>query len=698
MIGKIGVGSKQVVFDDSALNAYKANDTKQITIKHKILIMGIPYTTNFDIPIGDDVHRIGFLVETCSIEGFVHNAEKWKTEFDVIVLANTAIPYYSTVTPSELKTSVKLFMDYGVKVIWLHNAPTLRFEKLRFDGYKDTEVLVNDLFSTGLTCTAVNMTSTNGTIAHSVSYGLDKEVLVPNLLVYNSVLPNYATSDISVLLPITATNGTVTSKVMAIKKGKFAIIAYGGLVVGDNMGSATFKYIDYANLILELLNMGANNRLAIDSLYGRKVAGIGIDADITTESPAIENLLNAIGLKYPVQIGVVTSKITEALALWYRGLNARYPNISLCSHTANHYGSASLYTVTDEVYTIPVNSIVTLKKPFKVMVTSIKSNDGTIIFTETGTSLKHALPSDTQYSLQKTSDNEMIDGRIKFSVANAGIIVKISYTYRDDFIELVKSINDLITKGCMDEKTVFLTMGANSVSSAVMKLAEQQGITLCDYLGFPNNYRAWTLVDSVYNKFPYLNGVTMSPDGQNGSDDINLLKKHTKAEVKTTVFPAIVARALSHETPFIGYIHDIPIAEEYTGSVWNSAEFNADWKKATFVETLAYVQEFYTWMFDQINTNNTYWTTRGKYTEFYQYVNKHLIYDAVVVDGRTLLYVRNTGGKALNGLTFRVVSAEIPTSVKILKDELIPFTFSNGTATLWFDLPAGASFTIEVMS
>ena len=404
--------------------------------------------------------------------------------------------------------------------------------------------------------------------------------------------------------------------------------------------------------------------------------------------------MQASGNGKAVEIGVVSDKITEELAIRYRALSVKYTDTYLCSHTSSHYNSA--ITVVDEEHTIESEFII-LNKPYKVKITSVKTSDGATIFTKSSGDIHYGTPANGQYAVQDSAlFGTILNGRLKFNVSDIGKKILVSYTYHDDYQQTVGSIKKLTDMGCLNDKVVYTTMGTNSISPMTMEFALKEGIVFSEYLPFPTNYRAHTLAEDFNNKLPYLNGVTMSYNLSDGVDDVNLFKKYSKEEIKTSILPQAIQKSKDKDLPYVSYIHDVVISEPYPGSVWqNPTSFHADWKKATYPETLTYIKEMYQWIFSILDDENPYWTTRGRYTWYYQYVNQFLRYDVVTDNDRKLLFVRNTGEKSLKGVTFKIPSAQ-PTSVKILKDEPIPHNYVDGETIFWIDLLPGESITVEV--
>ena len=142
-------------------------------------------------------------------------------------------------------------------------------------------------------------------------------------------------------------------------------------------------------------------------------------------------------------------------------------------------------------------------------------------------------------------------------------------------------------------------------------------------------------------------------------------------------------------------MHDFPISETALGGAWLGAGY-ADWKKASYEETKAYLQEMYTWVIAQLVAQNPFWMTRGEYVERYYYLNKYLSYDIVEANNGYKISVKNNGRKDIKGITLRLPFDSDPTVVRLLNGADVFSSYTNGVKTVWFDLVAGSSSVLMV--
>ena len=152
------------------------------------------------------------LLEVCSLDSLIVNANAWKHEFDVVILANTVMQFHSKYTPTDLKTAVSSLMANGVKIIWFHTQTGVQFEKLNGTGGTATSISVVDIFD-GLSVTNVSMSSPTGTISHTADYDFPEEIVKPNIQITASFLRTYSSTDSLTKFPLLASNGINTAKI-----------------------------------------------------------------------------------------------------------------------------------------------------------------------------------------------------------------------------------------------------------------------------------------------------------------------------------------------------------------------------------------------------------------------------------------------------------------------------------------------------
>jgi hypothetical protein len=664
---------------------YHIKESNRLSIRHKALMVGIrPVASNVN-NISTDLYRNGFTLEHCSITAFCNNYETWSSDYDLIILTDTLIPYQLDVTAATLRTAISHSMNVGCKLIMLFNNSAMQFNNSTYGGSNGSGATMYNIIPV-----RVRSVSITGEVTPTQNAEISRGILNSEYKISGVRKDLYkdAGVDGDIVFPVQADDGINTINLVAYKKNSWAIIANGGT-------SSGYVYIDYSELINELFGIDVNDRLAMDSMYGKKAAAIGVDADYTTDIEAITNLLEAVPKHIPLEVGLVANSVNDNIATDYRGLQSKYPNLFLCSHTYSHYGGATKRTVIDEVYVINSKGFIILKKPFKARITSITSLDGLTTYTYKYGFI-YGMPTDTEYYTNiDLTYGDLVDGYIKFSLANVGVSVKVSYTYQDDNYEIIQSINKLNGYGCLNDKVVYSTMGYNSISATIYDQAERLGITLCEYYLFPSNYRASFIQDAYYKKAPNLNGNTLKAP-LSGADDVSIFKRYSFADFQLSAMPFIINMANQLEIPYVSFIHDILISLNYAWSVYNDpASYNADWKKPTETETVNYIKSFYTYLFSSIDAEGVKWVTRGEYSRFYQHINKYVEYNFRRVNNKVYLYVKNNSDKVIDGVTFKVNLDTTPIKVSTI-DRNIEHSYNNGIVTLWIDLSPGANYVVEI--
>ena len=683
-----------------AKKALRFVQSAKMTNKHRILVVdpNALFLNGYDMVTPIDAFAGGYLTETCSYEAFVNNATDWKTQFDVIVInTQNEIQCDSGIIGDQVKAAINTFMSNGVKLLLFTGDSAFSIRKWDANGTYVSTSLTTLLGGIG-SGTSVNFSAKTGSFQHSADYQFSDEILRTECIPSTEASLNLVATDPLVTFPIKAVQDASEAKMVAYKPNTFFVVATGG-TTGDSVDKIPYwKYVK-SDIILNIL-LGKDNavHLAIDSCNGRKVAAFGVDCDTTTDIGAINALHSAFTDNVPIEWGVVTSKITDVLAGYFRGLSG---NNRLVSHTQTHYATASRITVTDEIHIVPSSQLVKVYRPFKVLLTSIKTTDDVTTFTQkTGTITRTATDAGTyvinQITTDITSNNESMDGLIKFHASDIGKEIKVTYTCINEPNELIGSLSDLKAKGCITDQVVYTTYGINSVSPSTFLRAESEGVIIAEYLNFPGYGRVWASLNKTQKKSPFLLGPTMMHEWRYPTVDTQWFTQ-TKQNVKDLIINPAIARCNAMELPFTFYVHDFIISSTDTGGVWldSTARWNADWKKATIVETQTYIADIYNWVITQLIAQNPFWMTRSEYIKRYEYLNKYLSYDVNSSNGYSIL-VENKGNKIVEGITFKIPMATEPTSIILSNGSNANYTYANGITTVWFDLPSGISVVIDI--
>jgi len=676
-------------------SSYPRVSGEKIIKKHRILFVGPHQTLGAShMPLPIEAFQGGYLCEVCSWESLVFNANDWKNEVDVIVInTQSELCITNFVTGAQVKTAITTMMSAGVKLILFLGDATYNIRFFAADGTYTSTSLASLLggLSSG---PSKNFSAQTGTFQHSDPYPFGTtEILQSGIIPSTSGSLDLIASDPLVVFPVNAVQGEVVAKMVAYKPNSFFVVAHGGGSGATASVQAYWKYVKSNVLIDILLGKDNNARLALDAQNGRKIAALGVDLDVTTDLAAVQSLHESFGSNIPMEWGLVADNVTDDVAGFYRGL----PGITrLVSHTKSHYNT--VITVTDELHTIPSNQLVRLNRPFKVMLTSVKTVDDVTTFTrKTGDIIRTG--SDVgKYVINGATDigsvGQLLDGYLKFNSVDVGKQLKITYTCSDEAAEVIGSLNTLKAKGALTKSVVYTTMGAHSVEPSSLLMAEEEGVIIADYLPFPSYSRAWH-TSRTQKKMPFMLGTTLQSVATWNSSNDSSWYQTTKTDAKVTYITDAITRCNSLDIPYVFYMHDFPISETALGGAWLGAGY-ADWKKASYEETKAYLQEMYTWVIAQLVAQNPFWMTRGEYVERYYYLNKYLSYDIVEANNGYKISVKNNGRKDIKGITLRLPFDSDPTVVRLLNGADVFSSYTNGVKTVWFDLVAGSSSVLMV--
>lgn len=663
--------------------------------KHRVLYVGPHDLNGYDLSLAEDAFTYGLLLEVCSYEAFVANADIWKHEFDVFVInSQSELDARNSVTGADVKNAMQKFMNAGVKLIFLCMDAPNGLRKYDVNGNYTTTSCADILG--GLGVATYDFSAATGRFEHSEDYPFGQyEILRTECIPSNKFMRHFTATDPDVIFPVRAVQGETVANCTAYKPGAFFVVSSGGTTGASVDAIPYWKYINLGLVCRVLIGDTDLTRLAADACYGKRIAGLSVDCDRTNDLAAIQSLHEAFGPNTVMEWGLVAKSVTDEVAGYFRTLPGPQ---RIVSHTYSHF--ADRITVTDEVHTIPASQLVRLNRPFKAKITYVKTIDDSLTFTAKVGSITRTAPTAGQYVVNTTTESgstgELVDGWLKFHADDVGKQIKITYTCVDEALEVLGSLDVLRAKGALTHPTVYMTLGKHSVEPTTLLRAEQEGATIADHVLHGIHKRAQYAIAPTHQKRPLILGCTMKYEWRFPTTDTDLLSV-SKEEAKNR-FNLAIARCQQFEEPFVFYMHDFPISEVATNSIWldTSGRWGPDWKQATYAETRAYVQEMYSWMIAQLNAQLPYWMTRGEYAARYEYLHRWLAYDVQRMPSTVRVFVVNKGPKSVEGLTFRVPTGGTPKRVRQINGADVDYTYSNNLATCWFDLPAGQSTVLEV--
>lgn len=636
-------------------------------IKHRLLLVGIQGDVNTN-RVEEDLFRCGFLCGVCSLETFVANHSVIMEDYDA-VLVPMNIPYESEVMPADIYNALYAHKEKRI-IFWgapyLYTSYDLGFKKVDYSGgISDPSISANyrsiaAFYDESLTVTYKQISNPNITVVAN-----DDSTLVNTglkMLGGTQAIVGISGGSESVVYPAKIEHDSSTYY-PAFIKDNIAVIYYCGLsnssAGGEVEDSAGWKYIDYAKLLMHMFDIEQRDRLSMDSAYGKRMVGIGVDGDTTNEFAASYNVISAVTDKYVIEFGFKTKALTDSLADRYRYLKNKFPKLEFASHTYSHYTDNTLRkTVTSEEHVVDAKGFVAVNCGSLTKITGVVDSENNAFTITRNADMAHAQPTSMQCNIPTDQYDNSGLGIIKFNMDKVGETVYVTYTYLDDTKEAYGSIKDLESKGIVTDKAVYLTIGNTSVNGVTYEMCANEDIALCDYVGFPS-FRDEYIAKQINNVLPPIMAITMYGDGSYGSamTDANITKRNNLSQFQNTEMPNCVAYCKQKELPYITYFHDFVISTTQANGVYLDPTRNnyKPSEEATAEETVTYVQEnLYRYMMDYIDEHDTVlFMTRGEAVRRYTNMNRYLSYDVIRKDNKIHLNVRSAYDKPIYGVTFK---------------------------------------------
>jgi hypothetical protein len=548
--------------------------------------------------------------------------------------------------------------------------------------------------------TQVNFSSSvDSAYIQTDDYVFDEDIIRHETYPKSSRIRHITSSDPEVIFPIAAVDSTLDlyAQCVAYKPGKFCVITQGSSSVreGDDsyINASRYKYVKLDIIIRHMLGRENNTRLALDSIYGRKIAGFGVDCDT---SQVEDNLPIANAFKNKnasTEFGITSDRPDNNPVNfgWFRNLTYN-TNIGVCSHLKWHAHSGKFITA-EETHVIDSLGLIRIDNPIHATITSVTIDGGSI--TIRAGNINTIVPEENEcISHLSVATRVHPAGIIKFNLSRIGDTVNIKYKYVDAYQEIWGGLQDIKEANALSVKAVFLTGGITLAPAWAHVLAEEDGITLCSFQNFSSWEEAKAITYYTKRKFP-LKSANMLVIDWSGKTDLYYFHNTTPDETYNIKIPKIIENAKTLSLPVVTYIHDFFASETHPSSIWLDAARCAAWKKETIEATRQAIQDFYEYYIDMLNHElNVYWLTRSAYERRYKYMNQHIQYH---VDGDRI-YVKNTGNKEVEGITFKFVTDSNPSKVVIKDDVQVPWVYDieNGVVNAWFDLAPGQMVILEI--
>lgn len=652
---------------------------KKYTVKHRALLCAINMPDYSEASL-HMLNSHGFGVEMTNLVQFSKHYKEWVNEFDLLVFSREActISYLSPATPAEILLALTYWVEQGKRLIYFTSSTTHAIQKYGADG----TVALTESLSTILPVTIYSRAFTSaGSFVHHASYPFGSKEIALTGYGPNGTIKGFSVPTGAIVALQAVEEGVTTTNTIICKPGEYACIGYGGATGGITTGSY-YRYADVGIIAKYLVGDETNLEMAFDCHSNRRIAAMGIDADLTSETQANQLVLESFE-KTPVEIGLVASKLTDDIASWYR---KRTGQAEYMSHSYAHF---PWQTATDELHVVPSTQVVILNKPYRTdytNISSVKKQDDSVTFSYKG--LLNSNPSNIQYGYDSSI------GALIFHSDNIGATIKVTYQYANEPQEWLGSLEEMSKYKLNTNNGIYLTGGELSVDAHTLAYALRENIIICDH-DISAMQRSYKLIrGGLIPKFVPLFCVTMQAGyGQPGYDAS--IWGVARADAESTALPALMTRCKALNKPYVWYSHDFVFSETDSRGL-HSGGWHADWAKATYSLTCANAKEFLQALIAVMDAENVYWMYRTDYSRRYNHLSSGVEYNIVPRTGYSEIYVKNTGSSVLHGLTFREARTSTPSEVYAMPDFDLPFAFADGELLLTIDLAPGESAVIVV--
>jgi hypothetical protein len=289
----------------------------------RVMFVGIPIQDGYYYPQHDLLSR-GIPFHVCTFTQFLANyaTDAWKTAYDIMFIGgkydDTLDP---TVTPTDIKTAVQAVITGSFyKIIQVGYLGMQKTGQTVAYWHADLGV---DVWGDGST------KSTNFTVADTIVADTANGDVVSDDVVY-SVLGYCSNAYGTALTRLAYATGNTAHWFAATNAAKSLtyISIQAGTITGFNVA------IDIGKLIWHI--RGIKSHPCFNRIDGKKYIAWGWDCDRTISIDAINNIIDISGDR-PIELALVTSKITDSAASFYR--NLQYQDIDLVSHSRTHFNS-----------------------------------------------------------------------------------------------------------------------------------------------------------------------------------------------------------------------------------------------------------------------------------------------------------------------------------------------------------------------
>lgn len=642
---------------------------------HKALVFGDSLET-YAKDVVPDLISAGFLVKLTSLSSFTKNVDKFIEEnYDLLVfdMRSCGIPYTANnISANDALQALLKWRTSGKKIIFytLGNTSGHVITKYNSDGTTEYSPL-SEVLPVSIAAVIIDNVE-NRSFEHSTSYPFGDNEVIDEFKPIGSVR-HFTALESGAVVAVNATDGTHTASIVVYKPDDYCLIGYGGS--SDIATFPGYRYIKAGIVAKHLIGLSEESlSLALDCKYNKKIAASGIDCDITDEKNAVMPYVEAYNGK-PLELGVVTSKLTDSLASWYRHLG-----VEINSHSMHHHA-----TITNAIQTvtIPDSLVIQIEYPYKLTLTSIVV-DGLAYTSGVG-----VLPT-SKYQFS-------ITGYVRFSAEDVGKVATISYTHSLEPDEWIGSLLALENFKCMTNKSIYLTGGETSVHPATMLYLERLGYIVCDHIEAITR-ASYLFGGKIYTDklTPWLAPTFRISQGVGGFDTLFEKDEITAKELE---LPAKINFCKKWNLPFLWYSHDFIFSQTAYNRIWGDPDnrWHDDWGLGTYEECVAKVKSMIEYALTKLDEENVYWMVRSDYHRWFKSMVEGIRYSVEVKGPIAELLVRNESDKTLSGLTFRMYSDIEPKGITIYPNINLEYTYANGEVLFNFDILPGEDLLIKVV-
>lgn len=648
----------------------ETNNKEVIGVSNKALIIGQTDADRYAFNAPADLVKNGILFEYVSLTSFTLHHKEFAKDYGTLIFGSysTSLSTLSDATVTDAKSALEFWLANGNKLIYMNSANSLKLTKTEKDNTV-SEVDISELFGADSTTPIISSPSVAYTRNSKLKATTNYEWLENDLLLEGVKPTGRYSLNASGLDHIVVAEDDERSDIpyVSMKPNKFIYVSYGGFISGSHEEMGAFKYVDIGLLTKVLWNNQSKTKLAFDLKENKRIVAAGVDCDVTDEPDAVEPIIKAWGDR-PLELGLVVHKLSEELIDYYRSTGKE-----IVSHGYWHHMSGSIKTVTEN-HVIPDGNIITLKKPYRPIISEVKIGSTTL------TSGSGVLDTN-QYHFMRY-------GFIRFNPEHQGKTVTLTYSHSEEPKEWIGSIVELNNIGLISKNAVCLTGESYSVHPMTYSWARNNNVVICDMSDFSK--RASTLLDGVsfHKKLTPWYGTSFASKTYGGGFD-HMFSAQSELDGKNLVFDAIDFSS-KHNQPFVWYTHDFYFAENYWVRIFENPDgrFPEWWSDYTLDEVREIGYEMMKFWLDAIDeSEDMYWMPRSDYCRRFENLIEGINYTSKTTEFGEKLIIENAG-KTIDGVTFRKKTSSTPISV--IRDGVeIPHTFKNSELRFSLDVLSG---------